>query len=366
MQFCPGIPLEDSVLSHVTRTMHCVSSLHAPSSQHDTDGQERGEVGEIPVPELRGDTHPSLPLSQDCTAAVKLIQEQHLIVDWENSVGEDKMTLHIEENRLQLRNVLVHPVLSDKIGTMFRFYGQHVDDKRGSKPFSIYFVLDTAPSYQKRLTNRGERQVNTKLFDLKTLLRSRGFSIHATDNIQETKDNLAALGLQNEYQQRTFDSIRDVIDALNIVVTASTCWHPLVSVSHLPVALKYVVLRNFEGIPDHVTLDGHLDVDLLVSDYFLAKAVLDGTSKPDAQPFFEDGGYRVVNMVRVRGLLVDFDVRFVGDGYYDQQWERSILERAVMLNNCLVPDPQSHVYILCCTTPSFTSALSPATTRRCS
>ena len=47
------------------------------------------------------------------TAAVKLIQEQHLIVDWENSVGEDKMTLHIEENRLQLRNVLVHPVLSD-------------------------------------------------------------------------------------------------------------------------------------------------------------------------------------------------------------------------------------------------------------
>ena len=59
----------------------------------------------------------------------------------------------------------------------------------------------------------------------------------------------------------------------------------------------HVTLYNFEAMPYHVTLDSHLDVDLLASGYFLANAVPDSTSEPDAQPFYENSGYRVVNVV---------------------------------------------------------------------
>eukprot|EP01083_Nonionella_stella_P104686 300410_1 len=86
-----------------------------------------------------------------------------------------------------------------------------------------------------------------------------GFRIHSTDNIQETKENQVALRQPEEYQKREFDSLRRVFDVLNF-------W-----------GIDYVVLRNFEKMPDEVKVDpNHLDVDLLVSDYYEAKRLLDG------------------------------------------------------------------------------------------
>jgi hypothetical protein len=41
--------------------------------------------------------------------------------------------------------------------------------------------------------------------------------VHSTDNIQETKDNLKALGLDDLYTARTFADLRQVFGALNAV-----------------------------------------------------------------------------------------------------------------------------------------------------
>ena len=58
--------------------------------------------------------------------------------------------------------------------------------------------------------------VNVNIFDFKMSLREKGHRVHATDNIQETKDNLKVLSLFDKYyMEKKFDSLQDVFHELN-------------------------------------------------------------------------------------------------------------------------------------------------------
>ena len=57
--------------------------------------------------------------------------------------------------------------------------------------------------------------------------------------------------------------------------------------------LRWIVMRNFEGMPNKINIDKHLDVDLLVNDYYLIKRILDGTSATDNR--YDDGKNRILN-----------------------------------------------------------------------
>ena len=154
----------------------------------------------------------------------------------------------------------------------------------------------------------------------------------ATDNIQEAKDNQRALNQSEEYSQRKFDSLRQVFDVLNF--------------SGIP----YVILRNFEKMPDEVNVDpSHLDVDILVDDYYLAKRILDGDSPEDLfWDHVENGFHRVVNTVIIDGKHINFDVRYTGDNYLDEKWQRDILNRhTTMIDSDIhVPSKEDHLYSL--------------------
>ena len=134
-------------------------------------------------------------------------------------------------------------------------------DFRGSSAFVLYLITDSCPEYQWRATVRGLRIVNTNMFELKQKVREmipNRLSIHCTDNIQETKDNLRALGLDRFYEHRAFPNLSMALQALNQATQHG---------------FYYVVMRNFESYPDKVTIDEHLDVDILCSDYFAAKRI---------------------------------------------------------------------------------------------
>eukprot|EP00579_Thalassiosira_antarctica_P003112 CAMPEP_0201905188 /NCGR_PEP_ID=MMETSP0902-20130614/56382_1 /ASSEMBLY_ACC=CAM_ASM_000551 /TAXON_ID=420261 /ORGANISM="Thalassiosira antarctica, Strain CCMP982" /LENGTH=205 /DNA_ID=CAMNT_0048439295 /DNA_START=792 /DNA_END=1406 /DNA_ORIENTATION=- len=156
-----------------------------------------------------------------------------------------------------------------------------------------------------------------------------GYSIHATDNIQECKDNMKALMLHHEYQHRHFDTLRRVFDVLNFSES------------------KYVVLRNFEKMPDNVAVDSnHLDVDLLVDDYYEVKRILDGDSPQHFWSVsYENGEHRVVNTVSIGGHGVNFDVRHVGDNYLDKQWQQDILKRRFSSRTGIyIPSEEDHLF----------------------
>jgi hypothetical protein len=258
--------------------------------------------------------------------------EQHLIIDWSDAFSEDDMINHIEDAGLEFKEVIKVSKLENKSKTITKFYdvGFEVDDERGATDFTIYLV-NSPCCYDYRKTTRGERLVNTKLFDLKKKLRKKvKTKIHATDNIQETKDNLKVLGLyEKHYIRREFKDISEVFDVLNKLVD-----------------FKYVIMRNFEGIPDDIIIDEHLDVDLLVTDYYLAKCALDATSVIRPGKKFEDGGWRILNSVLIDGKEVWFDLRHLGDNYYDINLEKKMLNERIPCKNFYIPDTETHRYTL--------------------
>ena len=81
--------------------------------------------------------------------------------------------------------------------------------------------------------------------------------------------------------------------------------------------LEWVVMRNFEEMPNNITIDEHLDVDLLVNDYYMIKKILDGDSATNNR--YEDGKNRILNYVNINNKNVLFDFRSTGDNYYDKK-----------------------------------------------
>jgi len=273
----------------------------------------------------------------DKTFRRHLLVEQHFMVDWTLFYTEQKFREVVKRwPNLVIRKMVKHPVFTNKterVSVFSKMYNTYKDDFRGTTEFNMYWVYDMSPKYDLRIAAyKVERPVNVAMFDLKRWLRKDmggGVKIHATDNIQETKDNMVALGLPEEYQHRHFDTLKRVFDTLNMS------------------GAKYVVLRNFEKMPDEVKVDpNHLNVDLLVSDYYAVKGVIDGDS-PDKYwaTQYENGKYRVVNTVFIGGKRVNFYVRYAGDNYLDEQWQRDILRRRVQSRSVVyVPSKEDHLY----------------------
>jgi hypothetical protein len=260
----------------------------------------------------------------------RTLSEQHILIDWKGQRLHHAELAATAPPCLTIVHTLRVPKLKNKVKTMTRFYGVHVDDHRGMSDFTIYFIRDDCPVYSLRKTSKGMRLVNTNMFDFKMRLRAdapgSGFAyVHATDNIQETKDNLAVLKVSPKYKQKTFASLADVFAELSLYKE-----------------LKWIVMRNFEGMPDKITIDNHLDVDLLVNDYYLAKRILDASSATNNR--YEDGKHRILNHVIIGNKKVLFDLRSVGDNYYDSKMQVDMLNHRVKHpNGFYIPSPIFHL-----------------------
>ena len=103
----------------------------------------------------------------------------------------------------------------------------------------------------------------------------------------------------------------------------------------------YIILRNYEEIDaDNFYTSGHADIDFLARNgKRFAKCI-------HAYPrFTSDDGihYKVL----IAGTEVVIDVRSVGDGYYDANWERALLHNRVLLDERFyIPDKENYYYTL--------------------
>jgi hypothetical protein len=180
------------------------------------------------------------------------------------------------------------------------------------------------------------------MFDLKIKLRKdrTGF-LHGSDSILESFDNLEALTTQSEgppksywlHWRPTFSSVDALFSHLNEFAE-----------------LNYVVLRNFDGLLANRT-DQSSDVDILVNDFYLFKRVSGAIGykhkrQEGAGPALEHGGYKVAGRVSIGGNEVPVDIRFMGDGYYCDAWEKNILASRVKRGNLYVPDQENLFYSL--------------------
>lgn len=85
------------------------------------------------------------------------------------------------------------------------------------------------------------------------------------------------------------------------------------------VAFPYVVLRNWEPLPDSVEFGDHSDLDLLVYDLEHFREII-GEARPE-YPY-----PRVRFKLQVGNDHIFMDIRHVGDGYYPTEFEEAIIE----------------------------------------
>ena len=124
-------------------------------------------------------------------------------------------------------------------------------------------------------------------------------------------------------KQRIWHSIDEIFTALN----ESNC--------------NYIVMRNFECfVSGQVFMNGHDDIDLLCDDLNKVRKVLNAPKRlyfPTVNSYY----------IKLNDLIVNVDIRFIGDGYYDKKWQNNMLQQRTKFNNKIyVPDTKNYFYSL--------------------
>lgn len=90
------------------------------------------------------------------------------------------------------------------------------------------------------------------------------------------------------------------------------------------IEFKYVVLRNWDNLPDYAVLGEHGDLDLLVYDLSHFEEIFAGhLTRVYPYP-------RVQYRLAIGDSYVQIDARYVGDGYYPESFENNILNTRVL------------------------------------
>lgn len=106
--------------------------------------------------------------------------------------------------------------------------------------------------------------------------------------------------------------------------------------SVLNCCLEWVVLRNFEFLPDNFW-GNDKDIDLLCSDIDLFERVANAQRKGNGISNFT---------VSISDKTLPIDARFIGDGYYDKCWQRDMLTARVIKAGVPILCLEDHYYSL--------------------
>ncbi|MGJ8666534.1 MAG: protein kinase domain-containing protein [Patiriisocius sp.] len=285
----------------------------------------------------------------------------HIIIIWSKGLYEEEFIVSDLSSKFNVLNTYdVHWSDSFFHDNLKRFYAHsqsHRDERDfkkiienkiihcGADTFTAIIFEDESPKMEEMKTSNGVNLVNKNVFDLKMAYRERtggGHKIHASDNFFEVNKDISLLfGLDaRAYKEMHPPANKKLIWNENIVgVPFYKNVKDLFFV--LNNCIEYVVLRNFECLPDEYNIEGHGDIDLLVSNLNYAKYV---TGAVDVYP---ELSHRVYHHIKINGEYVPFDFRFLGDDYYDLKWELDILRNKKMHSNGFYcPNHEDYFYSL--------------------
>lgn len=279
--------------------------------------------------------------------------EIHLMIIWQNGRHKERQITEDLGRKFDILGLYYIKWSNDLFSqNITRFYGQNLPSSSakivecGIGEFVLIVFRDTHPRYNPRYTTKGVKNVNVNIFDAKELYRywtGGGSKVHATNNTAEVNHDLTLLlGLNAEDYLSSLDmeSIPHIKHEQRDLM-GSNGWKNINELLYvMNNCINYVILRNYEDMPQTVTLGAHSDVDILCDNPYNTRLVICGTK------VFKDKS-RVRTETIVSNEKLFFDIRYVGDNYYDATWEKSILDTRVMFNNSFyVPNKTNMFYSL--------------------
>lgn len=279
-------------------------------------------------------------------------EELHLFILWQNARDQEKSILADIKKKFEVLRVFEIQWSREKFSeNLTRFYGTNLPPRSGKElhvgtgPFLLVVVKDINPIYDHHETSRGPELVNSNVFLSKCAhreLTGGGHKIHATNSKKEFEhDIVLLLGLNTHDFVRRYGKPSKFTIKLKRDLVGADGWESLAQLFYvLNATITYVVLRNYEPLPEAYYAEEHGDIDILVENYENTNMIL------RSEPVFSEN-YRVHKKVRVAEEDVLFDVRYLGDDYYTYDWERQILDRRSMYEGKFyVPSENDHFYSL--------------------
>lgn len=254
------------------------------------------------------------------------VGEVHLFVLWENArVAEKRIMADLRSRFTVLAAVPARwPRGMSPADAFKRFYGTFLSDpegkarRAGGGEFLVVVVLDRNPKYEMVNTARGIEMVDVNIFNLKYTYREwvgGQHRVHGTNSTEEARRDVMLL---------TGRPLAEWIDGTATgkpmnVLPGQTGWKSMEEMfAFMGETFPYAVLRNGEGLPDSFD-PTHDDVDLLVAGLSDCVGLL-GARK---------AGGGALYFVNVGGKDVKLDIRSIGDGYFDEGWQRRMLATRV-------------------------------------
>ena len=208
---------------------------------------------------------------------------------------------------------------------------------------TIYLALleDSNAIYQKSKATACIQVLNINMQKIKNELRnllggSNGayFKAHSSYNMEESK---LVLDLFNKKEllpdRKIFKTLEDFFNTLNT--------HP---------TLKYIVQRSHKDIENMDNYRDGSDIDILVNDYYLFKAITDAESNNKIYMRENDNGFYIQNNVLIGDIKLAIDVRYIGDNYNNSKWQFDMLNTRILIDilaaKVYIPNQEHEFYSL--------------------
>ena len=261
------------------------------------------------------------------------MKEVHLFILWENARNKEEEILEDIKKNFNIIGLYNIKWNKDKFSNnLSRFYGTNLPENSGKEQhcgngdFLLIIVEVENPIYEDRETSKGIQKVNINIFDKKTYYREitgGGHKVHATNSEAETNHDLTLLlgkNTEDYLKENTknggiVDIEQDLI-GVNGFKTVKEMFYVLNN------CINYAIIRNYESLPDEIYLNEHNDIDIICDSCENAAYILNG------EKVFPEN-YRVHYKVKVEDKFAYFDLRHVGDNYYDEKIELEILNKRI-------------------------------------
>ena len=290
--------------------------------------------------------HPDTPSkSHDFTSRKG---ELHFFIIWELARHKEKDILvdigkHFEI--LECFDMFWSPCLA--VNNFCRLYdsdkksGQQHAKEYGAGRFLLITVWDNNPVYQLAEDHFGFEYVNINVFEVKKRYcgwcNSKTDVVYASSRAKEANRNLTLLLGKNvdDYLASVKTPWKGAVVQADRNLLGAEGWNSVEEVFYaLNNTVKYVVLRNFEELSQHIDSS----IDILTED---RETLIRLLNPPKVNLFLS----REQVKVNVGGQQIQWNVRYVGDNYYCLPWEQNMLrDRVLTPGNVYALNKEHHFY----------------------
>lgn len=277
----------------------------------------------------------------------------YLFIIWEKSRHKSDIIINDIKTKFVIREIFeIHWSKEYFQNNLIRFYGQALPDTKkktlnsGMGAFLLILVNDPNPVFRNEIGVYGKLKINENISKNKMKYRNwigKEFSIHGSISEKETEHDLilllgkTSLEVANELPDHWDSSIKQLeLDLFG----HGGCKNMSEFLKMLNGTIKYVILRNFENLPEEFVSNEHNDIDILTDDTIIVPYVCITTCKTTPTE-------KLPGMIKIGKNLVPIDWKHSDDIYYDKRWYENILKnRVIHKNGFYVPSLEDYFYSL--------------------